>query len=306
MRRIDLLTFGLLLFACKKEPFAKIEALRDALAAGDAKATASATEDFPRCSDPGGKPTDEGCLKELAAAFGSKAGFSSKSPNQAAVAAVALVLTRDGHGDWIPNADTWLGSIRSGSGAGPDALRLATMRRMVDAAPLVGKKLEDEKDARAMMRAVAGAIPGACPTYAMLGNGIEEAKLAAELSPDHSACVQKDLSRRDGPGGSYGEGVWRAAMGASTLWREAARALRLGLSSADAKTKAALEAKLTDLDAASTKLDVKRVEADRSALGYIGDVHADAGYVLWKTDAGADGGDAGDAAARPGDAGPRR
>ena len=102
MRRLRFVAFGLLFFACKKEPFAKIEALRDALASGDAKATSSATEDFAACKDPGGKPNDEGCLKEIATAFGSKAGFSSKAPNQATAAAVALALTRDGHEGDLP------------------------------------------------------------------------------------------------------------------------------------------------------------------------------------------------------------
>lgn len=291
--RKPLLVALALLFGCKKEPFAKIEALRDALAEGDAKAIASATDGYATCKDPNGAPSDDGCLKEIATGFGSKSGFSSKSPNQAAVAAVALVVTRDGRGDFVPALDTWLGSMKSGTGAGPDGLRLAVARRMADAAPLVGKKIDDEAAGRAMMKAVAAAVPGACPTYAMLGAGADVAKMNVELSPDHSACVQKDLQRREGPGGRYGEGFWRAATGATVAYREAARALRIGVGSAEPKAKAALEPKLKEIDAAVEKIDVKQQAVDTAVISFLNMAHADAGYAFWKSDAGADGGDGG-------------
>lgn len=296
-----LLVAGLSLFGCKKEPYAKIEALRDALASGDAKAIAGATEGFAKCADlpepAKASPKDDGCLKELATSFGSKNGFSSRSPNQAAVAAAALVVARDGHGDWIANLDTWLSSMKSGKGAGPDALRLAVARRLAEAAPLVGRKIDEEKDARAMMKAVASAVPGACATYMLLGEGAQIDKMLPELSPDHSACVQKDLGRREGPGGRYGEGLWRAATAATVVYRETARALRIGAGSADPKVKAALDANVAEIDAATEKIDVKKQAVDLAVMNFLNDAHADAGYAWWKPDGGADGGDAGDAAA---------
>jgi hypothetical protein len=290
-------TAWLSLFGCKKEPYAKIEALRDALASGDAKAIGAATEDFAPCAEvplaAKSEPKDDGCLREIATGFGSKSGFSSKAPNQAAVAAAALVIARDGRGDWVPNVDAWLSSMKAGTGAGPDALRLAVAKRLADAAPLVGKKVDEEKDARPMMKAIAQAIPGACATYALLGDGAALDKLPPELSPDHSACVQKDLGRREGPGGRYGEGLWRAAAAAIVIYREAARALRIGVASADAKTKAALESKIAEVDAAAEKNDVKKQPVDLAVVNFLNDAHADAGYAWFKPDAGADGGDAG-------------
>ena len=74
------------------------------------------------------------------------------------------------------------------------------------------------------MSDVAAAIPGACATYESLGAGADPDKMPPADSPDHSACVQRDLSRKDGPGATYGQGLFRGAAGALALGRR--RSLR--------------------------------------------------------------------------------
>lgn len=288
-------SLGLLLIGCKG-PMAKIDAIRGALEKDDAAAIKSAVEGYPPCADAppvallSGQPSprDTGCLGEIASALGSKRGFSSTSPDQASSATVAVVMLRDGRGDWVAHPESWLGTLKVGKGSGPDALRLAIVRTMAEAAPLVGRKLEDEKDARAAMKAVAGAVPGACPTYWLIGSGTDPRALAAEHSAEHSACVHKDLQRREGAGASYGAGTFRALEGSLALWRETERALRLGLTSASPAVKTAMEAKLKTIEAATQAIATKRLASTASApvVQMLGDVHADAGVALWD-DAGA-------------------
>src|SRR5688572_32938557 len=107
-----------IVFACKG-PMAKIESLRDALVADDANAIAGATSELPKCPDAApvavapGKPgpRDAGCLSEIANAVGSKKGFVASPPDQAAATTAAIVLLRDGRGDWVAHADSWLGVL---------------------------------------------------------------------------------------------------------------------------------------------------------------------------------------------------
>jgi hypothetical protein len=290
----SLLVLGLV--AGCKGPMAKIDAIRDGLERDDAAAIKSATEGFPVCTDAPPvaplpnepSPRDTGCFAEIATALGSKKGFSSAPPDQAAAATVAIVLLRDGRADWIAHADKWLSSLKVGKGSGLDALRLAVARKMAEGAPLVGRKIEEDKDAQAAMKAVASAIPGACPTYWLIGSGTDPATLAAEQSAEHSACVHKDLSRREGAGGSYGAGTFRALEGSLALWREAERALRLGLAQAGPAARATIEAKLKTIQAATQASATKRVASNTATpvVEMLGDVHADAGIILWK-DAGA-------------------
>jgi hypothetical protein len=190
--------------------------------------------------------------------------------------------------------------MKNGKGAGHDALRLAVARKMAEAAPVVGRKIDDDDDdaARAAMRAVVGAVPGACPTYWLLGTGVDPKTIPPELSADHSACVQKDLSRREGPGGSYGSGTLRALEGALALWRETERALRIGIPLAAPGPKAVLEKKLAIIEAATRKIQTKKMDSTLSSamLGYMGEVHAEAGIPIFETRdgrAGADGADGG-------------
>jgi hypothetical protein len=295
---------SLALVAGCKGPMAKIDAIREGLEKDDAAAVKSAVDGFPACADAPPvallptqpSPRDTGCFAEIATALGSKKGFSSTPPDHAAAATVAIVLLRDGRGDWVAHPDNWLGSMKVGKGSGPDALRLAVARKMAEAAPLVGRKIEEDKDAQAAMKAVASAIPGACPTYWLIGSGSDPATLAAEHSAEHSACVHKDLKRREGAGAGYGAGTFRALEGSLALWREAERALRIGLPNAGPAARATIEAKLKTIEAATQAVAPKKLAGTMSApvVEMLGDVHADAGIILWKDagakDGGADGG----------------
>ena len=281
-------------------PMEKILGLRDALQNDIPAGVTQATAGFPACADvvpksvvPAGTfviPEATACLTDLSAAFGSKKGFAASPPDQAAASAVALVLLRDHRGDYVAHADAWLGTVKSGKGPGPDSLRMATARQMGEASPAVGREIDAEADALAMMKAVASAIPGACATYRLLGTGADPKSLPPELTAEHSACVQKDLMRRDGMGASYGSGTFRAAEGAIALWREAERALRLGLTITAPEGKPMVEARLKLIEEASQKNRLKKLPPETSsALMFLGDVHADAGVRLWKgADAGAD------------------
>jgi hypothetical protein len=290
---------------------AKIESLRDALAGDDAAAIQAATGGLPACPEmppavlSAGQPSprDKGCLADIANALGSGKGFVVSPPDQAAGATAAVILVRDGRGDWIADADRWLGALKAGRGAGLDALRLAVTRKMQEAAPLVGHAIETDAEANKAMRAIAGAIPGACPTYAMLGKGDDSASLPAALSADHAACVQHDLGRREGPGGRYGAGTFRALEGALALWRETERALRQGLPQATPTARPVLERRVAVIEAATQRIATKKMDdASTATLRFLGDIHAEAGVKLFKDrDAGdaGDGGDAGtDAASR--------
>jgi hypothetical protein len=309
--RLLMLLFPMMTGACgNKGAMAKIDNVRDGLVADDAGKINEATSGYPTCPDvppaavPAGQPgpRDKGCLSEIANALGSKIGFRAPPVDQAAAATAALVLVRDGRGDWFVHADNWLAAIKTNKGTGQDALRLAIARKMAEAAPRVGRAIEDEKTAAEALAAIASSIPGACPTYQLIGSGTEATKIPAELSADHAACVHKDLTRREGMGASYGEGTFRALEGALALWRETERALRLGLAVADPPVKSALEKKLAVIESATQKIATKKVDSavQKAAVVALGDMHADAGVVLFRVrDAGADGaaGAAGDAGA---------
>ncbi|MBX3262907.1 MAG: hypothetical protein KF782_24735, partial [Labilithrix sp.] len=103
-----------------KGPMAKIEAVRDALVTDDAAPIREATSGYPTCGDeppvavavgkPG--PRDAGCLSDIANALGSKQGFVPNPPDHAAATTAALVIMRDGRGDWLAHPDTWLGDLK--------------------------------------------------------------------------------------------------------------------------------------------------------------------------------------------------
>lgn len=284
---------------CKPKP-ASMAALRDALASSDPNAAAETMRALPVCPDappvalaPGKpSPLDKGCLSEIATAFGSRNGFNPSPPDQAALATVAVLVARDGRADLAAHADLWLGALKGGTGVGADALRAAVSRSMEQAAPTVGRRIEGEASSREVLRAVAAALPGACPTYALLGRGEAPAKLPAELGPDHAACVQRDLARREGPGASYGAGLPRALEGALSLWRETERALRLGGPSADAALKPKLDARLAIIEAATQKIATEKLTATVApeTLGRMGELHAQAGILLWRDAGVGDGG----------------
>jgi hypothetical protein len=314
MRRGEALLLLLVTAACgNKGAMAKIDNVRDGLVADDAAKIKEATSGYPTCPEvppaavPIGQPgpRDKGCLTEIANALGSKVGFRAPPVDQAAAATAALVLVRDGRGDWFVHADNWLTAIKTNKGGGQDALRLAVARKMAEAAPRVGRAIEDEKTAADTLAAIAAAIPGACPTYQLIGANTEASRIPAELSADHAACVHKDLTRREGMGASYGEGTFRALEGALALWRETERALRLGLAVSEPAAKSMLEKKLAIIEPATQKVVTKKVESAlaKQTVMALGEMHADAGVVLFKPkDAGADaaGGAASDAGAQRG------
>ncbi len=276
----------------------KIAAVRDALVTDDASPIRHATSGYPACTDappavtaPGKPGPYDGCLASIANALGSTQGFVADPPDHAGAAAAALVLTRDGRGDWLTNADAWLADVKDGKGTGHDALRLAIARRMVLGAPAVGRKIADDAAASEAMLAVANAIPGACPTYRMLGSSVDPRGIPTELTADHAACVQHDLARREGPGASYGAGHMRALEGALSLWRETERALRIGLAVAEPGPKAMLEKKLAVIETATRKIETKKLPptAPVALFGLVGEMHADAGVPIFAAapDAGA-------------------
>lgn len=258
-------------------------------AKGGVDALAEATKDLPACKDVDpAKGAEAECLANLANAMGSKKGFSAQPADQASAAAVAVLVARDGLGYAIPRPDAWLDLLKNGKGAGVDALRMAIASGMAKEAPVVGQKTEDEAVARKMMRAVGQRIPGACPTYELLGSGKDNEKLAPELRAEHSTCVVKQLAFRDGPGARYGSGVFRATEGAMALWRETERALRLGLEHASQDTKDRVTKDLAIIEPATQKIGLKRDTSTISAdvMKRLGEAHAEAGVPIVR-DAGA-------------------
>jgi hypothetical protein len=279
----------LLVAGCKssssKGPMSKIEAEKAALVSGDADKIREATSGYPPCGEQpyvaGKSVYQESCLSDIANALGSKEGFVATPPDNAAAATAALVLLRDGRGDAFTHPETWLNDLKSAKGTGHDALRLAVAKKMEEAAPIVGKTIEGDEASRAAMRAIVGAIPAACNTYYLVGNGAPLEKMPAPIHPDHSACIQKDLSRREGPGGMFGRGIPRALEGALSLWRETERALRLGLAVSDDETKALLDKKLaTVIEPATHSIKTKYDNEEKAlndTLKAIQAAHADAG-----------------------------
>lgn len=210
----------ILFVGCSKT--ARIDALRDGLADND---VAKATKDLPACPDSDAVPNP--CMTELATALGSKSGYHEEPPDQAAAAALAVTISRDGKGFTAGHPDAWIKIIKISKGPGPDALRLATASRVVAIAKAYGHEVTSDDEARKLLKDVA-ALPGACDTYAKLGAGADDEKLPLGVQADHSACVQRDLGRNNGPGGQYGFGLWRAAAGALAFTREIAAALAEG------------------------------------------------------------------------------
>jgi hypothetical protein len=297
-RRAGIVVAVMAMAACRS-PMARIEGLRDGLAADDDGAIARALDGVPKCADTTPvvlapnqpSPRDRGCLSDIANALGSKRGFTATPPDQAAAATAAVLVTRDHRGDLVAHADVWLGAIKTGTGSGIDALRLGVARAMAGASPAVGRSIDEDKDALAALAAIGGAIPGSCPTYQMLGAGVDPKTIPPELSADHAACVQRDLSRREGPGGRYGEGIFRALEGSLALWREAERALRLGSDKAAPQAKLGMTRYLATIESATQKSKTKQLDSHTTTatVNFLGDVHAEAGIKLWKDkDAGAD------------------
>jgi hypothetical protein len=131
--------------------------------------------------------------------------------------------------------------------------------------------MTDDAEAAKLVHDLSEVLPGACPTYAMMG-GTPAATLPAGKSPDTSLCVQRDLERKDGPGARFGmgSGVWRAAAGEVALWEDEARALRGGLDAADEVVRPSLEKRLAVIEGASATIELQikgKRAAEESAAG---------------------------------------
>jgi hypothetical protein len=263
----------------------KIDVLRDALAQGDAAAVTKATRDAPGCArvTEAGSRAPESCLGEIATWLGSKTGFHFDPPDQAAAATAAIAVAREGRGEWLPAPEAWLATVRAGTGPGADALRFAMARAITESATSLAVPVATEGDARALMSAVARSVPGACDTYARLGEGIDPEAGPPERTADHSPCVQQDLERKGGPRehGRYSAGVWRAAMGASALWKDAIAALNEGVAHAPESDRAKLAARVGDAETLLAKVVVQPPEAAAPSpyIAQLEAMHADAGAV---------------------------
>jgi hypothetical protein len=263
-----------------------IVTLRDALARGDAAETTKATREAPNCAGiaQAGARAPDACLAGIATWLGSKTGFHFDPPDQASAATAAIAILRDGHGEWVPAADAWLATTRSGTGPGADALRFAMAAAIAQSAQGLTVPLQTERDARALMSAVARSVPGACDTYARLGAGGDVLAGPPERTADHSPCVQKDLERASGPKehGRYGTGVWRAALGALALWRDAVAALKEGAAHADQGVRGKLVAAVGSTEVIAGKVVAvppQAVAAPPSILALLNGMHVDAGAV---------------------------
>ena len=248
MRRLVIVFVWFALAGCKKTPMDRVESIRSELE-GDAPKL----EAFPKCAD------RAACAKDVAAAIGGA--YDDKKPDQISAGAAAVVIARDAHGDDLASPDVWLAAMRKAKGAGADALRLAVALRLSEKANDHANMIDDDAGARAFMRDVASAIPGACKTYETLGGGADPDKMDPADSPDHSACVQRDLSRTHGPGAGYGQGLFRGAAGALASWKETVDALHEGSSQMSGRAKEVLDKRLTAIDAGTAKIALKKVDA---------------------------------------------
>jgi len=245
----------ILLALCAVGCRSKVATLRDALLEDDG-AHAASVVDGPAC-------VDVGCLDPIARKLGARHGFDSNDPDQASAGAVALVLARDRRGDVVPDADRWIAALTQARGFGADALRLAVARGMAEMAPRLGERLDDEAQVTKLVHDLSGVLPGACPTYAMMG-GTPIEQLPGSKGPDKAVCVQRDLERKDGPGSRFGSGVWRAAAGIVALWKDEARALRSGLEATDEVVRPVLEKKLAVIEGASSLIELQ-IKAKKAA-----------------------------------------
>ena len=248
MRLLHFAVLAATLVACKKSPMGRVEAIRDELV-GSA----------PHFDDSIAPCAADGCGPAVAASIGGK--YDEKKPDQITAAAVAVVVARDARGSALGAPDEWIGAMRRSKGAGADALRLGTALAMSRVAEKHAHAIDSDEDARAFLTDAAGAIPGACKTYASLGAGASPDAMPPVDSPDHSACVQRDLARKEGPGAGYGTGLFRGVAGALALWKHALAALHEGAALTSGSARSTLDARLASLDAATSKIAPKTVAA---------------------------------------------
>ena len=246
-----------------------MEAIRDAIVSGDSKPLGA----YPLCPK-----AITGCGELVAQAIGG-GHFLADKPDNPSLSAMAIMLTREGTVEQIPSPDNWLLVMKQGQGPASDTLRVAVAKALAAHAPEYGHALDTEPEQKSLLRIVGAAIPGACETYVKLGAGVDLKMLKPEETPDHSPCVHKDLSRREGPGPRYGEGMLRAGEAAATLLRETERALRLGLDMTADDAKAVLREKLAVIEKATLALTLPRAPGavEAATMTYLAQVHSEAG-----------------------------
>lgn len=266
---------SLLAAACSR---ARIDKLLSALEQGEIERARGIVSDLPRCAE-----VDEGarlrCFTALTVAFGAKDGFVlDPSPSNASAAAAATLLFRDHAGYVLPSPKLWAAVIERSNVRGASILRLATARAMLDVKPLVTAPPTDDEAMRALLRAVAGSVPGACVTYRLLAEGKDPRTLAPELRPEHSPCVQGDLARPGAAGASFGAGLPRAVAGAQSAWRATLASLKAGASKFPDPKHAQLARDIAELEAA-TLVAPRADDAPKAALDFVHG-HIDAGIIV--------------------------
>jgi hypothetical protein len=278
------IVFLLACTGCRKTAAARIQNISDALI--DRQDPAALWADLPKCPN----PVDGACVQALARALGSKNGFNLEAPNQATSATAAILLLRDHSGSGAVSLDTWLLVLREGKGPGADLLRLAVSARLTAVGSQVARRWSENASLKQLLFAIATAVPGACPTYGLLGAGAADESLPAELGANVSACIHHDLQRRDGPGTRYaGQPLTRVSYAATAAYTDTVRALRSGIRIATPTVQHALETAMTEIERASNalQLDLPKSEDD-GTHAYLGQAHANAGILLWQdADAGA-------------------
>jgi hypothetical protein len=270
-----------LALACSKDLMPKVHALQNELL-HDAPATFA---DLPACT----ADDEPSCLNAMTAALGSQTGYNAKAPDQATCAAAAVFLLRDKRGELAGDSDVWLNTLRSGTGDGVDTLRLAVATRMAEVAPRLATTWEAGPKLTTLLTEVTSAVPGACRPYAMLARGMKETEMPMLDHWHTSACVHKDMTRRDGPGADYSpDALSRTSAGAIALYQDTVRALRFGLKNANEPTRKFVEKKLESVEQQAQLIKLKLPQQERNRIhDYLGAVHGEVGIELYKQDGGA-------------------
>ncbi|MFO0673667.1 MAG: hypothetical protein U0235_29285 [Polyangiaceae bacterium] len=183
--------------------------------------------DFPFCA-----PLDEGaprrrCLDNVTRGFGGDS-FVTDPPSHASAAAASILVLRDHAAYALPEPNVWRTVLSSKEGLGADTFRLAVGRALREASKDAAAPARDEATMLRALGAIAGVVPGACPTYRLLAEGKPAMTLRPELRPEHSPCVQADLTAPGGPGATFGDGIPRALAGATMAWKRTVELLRAG------------------------------------------------------------------------------
>ena len=229
MRSSYLALFFLAILGCKPNAMSKIDAEKAALVSGDAARSARRQRGIRRAESSrtsrASAVFQESCLVDIATGS-ARRGLRRDPARQHRVGDSRAGAVRDSRGDAFTHPDTWLTRSKTSKGTGHDALRLAIARKMEEASPLVGKMIEGDEASRVALKAIVGAVPGACNTYYLVGNGAAIEKMPPPLHA-RSFGVRSEGSRSSRRAGRYvRHGIPRALEGALSVWRETERALR--------------------------------------------------------------------------------